>query len=66
MTVKINSVSLTLPDIATVQDALEAKNIPNKGIAVAVNGKVVPSAERVKHLLKDGDNIVIIKAFYGG
>lgn len=66
MTVKINSISLTLPDIATVQDALDAKNIPSKGIATAVNGKVVPSSERGKQLLREGDNIVIIKAFYGG
>ncbi|MCM1138416.1 MAG: sulfur carrier protein ThiS [Duncaniella sp.] len=66
MTVKINSISLTLPDIATLQDALDAKNIPSKGIAIAVNGRVVPSSERSKYLLRDGDNIVIIKAFYGG
>lgn len=66
MTVKINSISLTLPNIATLQDALDAKNIPSKGIAIAVNGRVVPSSERSKYLLRDGDNIVIIKAFYGG
>ncbi|MBO5455409.1 MAG: sulfur carrier protein ThiS [Muribaculaceae bacterium] len=66
MKVKINNVALELSEGATLQDALDAKNIPAKGIATAINGKVVPALLRGKKLLNEDDNIVIIKAFYGG
>lgn len=66
MKVKINNVELDLPEIATLQDALDAKNISPKGIATAINGKVIPALLRSKRHLCEGDNIVIIKAFYGG
>ena len=66
MEIKINNVSLELPDGATLQDALEAKGIAPQGIATAVNGKVVPAVLRPSKVLTAGDSIVIIKAFYGG
>ncbi|MDE7145739.1 MAG: MoaD/ThiS family protein [Duncaniella sp.] len=36
------------------------------GIATAVNGKVVAAVLRPSKKLSEGDNVVIIKAFYGG
>jgi sulfur carrier protein len=36
------------------------------GIAVALNNTVVPRANWEKQLLKNGDNILIIKATQGG
>jgi sulfur carrier protein len=36
------------------------------GIAVALNNSVVPRANWEKQLLKNGDNILIIKATQGG
>lgn len=66
MKVLINDVDLDLPDGATLADALQAKEIEAKGIATALNGKVVPAVLRDKKVLADGDKIVIIKAFYGG
>ncbi len=66
MTVKINDITLNLPDGSSLQDAINAKEIVTKGIATAVNGKVIPATDRESHTLIDGDDIVIIKAFYGG
>lgn len=66
MKVKVNNVDLELLEGATLQEALEAKNISPKGIATALNGKVIPALLRSKTHLCEGDNIVIIKAFYGG
>ncbi len=66
MEIKINNVSLELPEGATLQDALEAKGIAPQGIATAVNGKVIPAVQRSSKALTAGDSIVIIKAFYGG
>lgn len=66
MKVKINHIELLLDDKATLQDALDKKNIPATGIATAVNGTVIPATARRTHTLSDGDDIVVIKAFYGG
>ena len=37
MTVKVNQVDITLSDGASLQDALDAKEIKPQGIATAVN-----------------------------
>lgn len=66
MNVTINDVPLTLPEGATLADALAGRNLPASGVATAVNGSVVPAASRAGHILASGDKIVIIKAFYGG
>lgn len=66
ITVKINDNDILLPDEATLQDALDRKNIQPQGIATALNGKVVPAVLRATTRLHDGDSIIIIKAFYGG
>lgn len=66
MKVLINDVALELPEGATIQDALDAKEIKPQGIATALNGAVVPAMSRDVKQLSEGDKIVIIKAFYGG
>ncbi|MFN7143851.1 MAG: sulfur carrier protein ThiS [Myxococcota bacterium] len=37
-----------------------------EGVAVAVNGEVVPRAEQAHRVLKDGDRVEIIRAVGGG
>ena len=66
MEITINSKPFTLPEGATVADALKAADIDPKGIATAVNGHVVKRDERDSRALVQGDTIVVIKAFYGG
>lgn len=66
MNVKINEVTVQLPENTNLGEAMNLRGISPKGIATAVNGKVVPAAGRNAHKLCEGDNIVIIKAFYGG
>ncbi|MDE5827579.1 MAG: sulfur carrier protein ThiS [Duncaniella sp.] len=66
MKISINDVAVQLTDGATVQDALDAKEINPQGIATALNGTVIPAGSRASKTLREGDKIVIIKAFYGG
>lgn len=66
MTVTINEVPVTLPEGSTLADALATRTLPATGIAIAVNGTVVPPVLRPGKTLADGDKIIIIKAFYGG
>ena len=43
-----------------------AVDVPERGIAVAVNGEVVPRAAWPTRPLRDGDSIEIVRARQGG
>lgn len=66
MTVKINDKEFSLDDGTKLSYAIERSGKSTSGIAVAVNGKVVKSSDISNYSLADGDNVLIIKAFYGG
>ena len=66
MKVKINNKETELADGTSLADALAEREIKPQGIATAVNGKVIPAANRETCLLADGDTVTVIKAFYGG
>lgn len=66
MTVIINNQPTELPDGTSLADALTQKEIKPDGIATAINGTVINKSARAETMLKDGDNILIIKAFCGG
>jgi len=53
---------------ATLAAVLEAKgiDIARKGIAIAINGAVVPRARWAEQALASGDSIEIIQAKQGG
>lgn len=65
--VKINGAAQTLA-VQTLVQLLDAKSVSagRAGIAVAVNGAVVPRARWPDHKLADGDCIEIIQARQGG
>lgn len=67
MDIKLNNQHTTLPDHFTLQQLLDLV-IPNtqKGIAMAVNSMVIAKTEWDKHLLKNNDDVLIIKATQGG
>ncbi len=50
----------------TVATLLSDHNIKPQGVATAVNGQVVPAKLRDVTTLNEGDNVVVITAFYGG
>lgn len=66
MKVKINSKEIELADGTSLAEALAGCEIQPQGIATAVNGKVIPAADRETYLLAAGDTVTVIKAFYGG
>ncbi|MDE6460310.1 MAG: sulfur carrier protein ThiS, partial [Paramuribaculum sp.] len=51
---------------ATLEEALQKAGVRPQGIATALNNKVIPAATRTKTVLKDGDTVTVITAFYGG
>lgn len=68
MNIIINNKKLEFPeDKLTLSQLLEKQNLLHKkGIAVAVNGEVIPSAEWPTFNLKDHDEIIIVTATQGG
>ena len=66
MKVTINEKEFELDDCTTLEEALQQANVRTQGIATALNNKVIPAASRVKTVLKEGDSVTVITAFYGG
>lgn len=53
-------------DSKVLLSVLEDCDLPLKGIAVALNNKVVPKEQWSAREVKDGDNITVIQAVCGG
>lgn len=51
---------------STLSQFSQEQHLPTIGIAVAVNQRMIPRTEWDSHILKEGDNILIIKAVCGG
>jgi len=51
---------------STLQELAEQQNLPAKGIAIAVDNKLVPRTEWSSFMLVEGQKITIVKAFCGG
>lgn len=66
MKIKLNDKEIEVVDGCSLTQALDQAGITPKGIATAVNNKVVPRTERDNYILHPGDDVVIINAFYGG
>lgn len=50
----------------TLTEILTAAGMPERGIAVAVDGEVVPRAERAAHRPVEGARIEVLTAVQGG
>lgn len=66
MKIIINDTAVELTEGTTIGQALASQNIDAIGIAVALNGTVVSKTAYGTTTLRDGDSLIIIKAFYGG
>lgn len=67
MKIKFNQQLITLTDEATLIDFLQTVNLhDSRGLAVAVNQKVITKTNWSTHLLKDQDDLMVIKATQGG
>ncbi|MDQ6804872.1 MAG: sulfur carrier protein ThiS [Actinomycetota bacterium] len=68
MIVAVNGTATELPDGATVAGVLAELKVPGaaRGIAVAVQGEVVPRREWTGLALHDGDRVEVVSAIQGG
>ena len=65
MNIKINN-KKTEVKATSLQELATEISLPEKGVAVAVNNRMVTRADWNHTAINDGDNIVVIKAVCGG
>lgn len=65
MNIKINNETKTVEATNLTQLATELA-MPERGVAIAVNNRVVPRTSWADTALNEGDNVTIIKAAFGG
>jgi sulfur carrier protein len=68
MTVELNGEQVRLPDAATVAEAVARLGAEERrrGIAVAVDGEVVPRSEWAGTELAEGQKVEVVGAIQGG
>jgi sulfur carrier protein len=67
MNISFNSEAQEIPDQSLLINLLENRGLQNsKGIAVAVNGNVIPRQNWADTTLSNNDSILVIKAAQGG
>ena len=66
MKIKVNNTVVEVDAPFTVEDVVRQSSDVEVGVAVAVNGSLVRRPQWSGHSLIDGDDVVIIKAAYGG
>ena len=67
MEIFVNDQAKYIADNSTLYQIIDQLQLENaKGIAVAVNDLVIPRTAWSNHLVKHGDNILLIKATQGG
>jgi sulfur carrier protein len=66
MDVFVNGEPRELPEGATVAAVLAELDLPERGIAVAVDREVVPRGEWDRTILGDGVRLEVVRAVQGG
>ncbi|MGN9776280.1 sulfur carrier protein ThiS [Micromonospora sp. H33] len=66
MELTVNGAGRTLPGGSTVADLVRDVTDQERGLAVAVNGEVVPRGGWSATLLGDGDRVEVLSAAQGG
>lgn len=66
MTIVVNGSPQTLVGGQTVADLVAGTVASPRGVAVAVNGEIVPRSTWGGHVLLDGDRVELLSAHQGG
>jgi sulfur carrier protein len=66
MMVILNGEPQELSDGATVDAVVEITGAPERGVAVAVDGEVVPRGQWTSTELHDGQRVEVLQAVQGG
>ena len=64
MKINVNNQLRDIAEGSTIADLL--KDIPEEGTATALNGRFISREARQTAILREGDEVVVISAAYGG
>lgn len=64
--ITVNNIAAEVADNTTVAEVAAANGVGTSGAAIAVNDRLVPRSRWTETKVNPGDNLVIIKAAYGG
>jgi sulfur carrier protein len=65
-TVTLNGELRELPEGATVETVVHDLGTPERGVAVAVDGEVVPRGDWASTRVRDGQQVEVLRAVQGG
>lgn len=66
MNIKVNNKMVTVPEGSSLFQLAQTLELPEKGVAVAVNNQMVSRADWLDKKLAENDQVVVIKAACGG
>ena len=66
MNIKVNNKMVTVPEGSSLFQLAQTLELPEKGVAVAVNNQMVPRADWLDKKLAENYQVVVIKAACGG
>lgn len=66
MKIKVNNKETELTQGNNVASLAQQLELPEQGVAVALNNRMIPRSQWAEQEIKEGDNLVIIKAACGG
>jgi len=66
MIVSVNGEPRELPAGATVETLMDELSTPSRGVAIAIDGQVVPRGEWSETGLSDGADVEVVVAVQGG
>lgn len=66
MNIKVNNKMVTVPEGSSLFQLAQTLELPEKGVAVAVNNQMVPRADWLDKKMAENDQVVVIKAACGG
>ncbi|MES2644061.1 MAG: sulfur carrier protein ThiS [Myxococcota bacterium] len=64
--VRVNGDARNVPAGTTITALVRLLGAPPEGVAVALNGEVIPRAEHGTRVIVEGDRIEVIRAVGGG
>jgi sulfur carrier protein len=66
MSITVNGKTIDVGADTSVDDVVAGLGLPDRGIAVAVDGTVVPRGRWARHTMTDGAVVEIVTAVQGG
>ena len=66
MKITVNGAPTEAKEGATVQELVASLDAPGRGVAVALNGEVVPRSTWDSTEVKDADRVEVVRAVGGG